>query len=339
MNQASINHYEQDRRHHGCGRIAARVFAAPALMLCIAAASHAEPAPTLPDLRPVQRIAMTLPDGDPADVYLPRSAPAVRERFVDALPAVALLQGALVDKGQYSHIARLIAQQGFVVVVANHAREVPSFPQPVLFAEVDTVNVVYDAMAAADADPSSPFYRIIDTEHMGLVGHSLGGAVGLYAIAGVCLPGICSTDPATYAPPSALKAAVMVGANLFDRRTGELTDLDTSAAAVALLQGSLDGIADAQKARASYEALEPPRTLVAVEGMNHYGICNRNNPPGAEQDPVDPTLAQTAANRAIARWTGLWLRAHLLDDAAAKAQLDTVSGDAKGVIRLIAAEP
>ena len=336
MNHVLTGHDEQESTDRRCRRPVAAALAA--LMLCITAASHAEPGPALPDLRPVQRIAMTLPDGDPADVFLPRSAPAVRERFVDALPVVALLQGALVDKGQYSHVARLIAQQGFVVVVPNHAREVPSFPQPVLFAEVDTVNVVHDAMAAADADPSSPLYRIIDTEHMGLVGHSLGGAVGLHALAGVCLPGICSTAPATYAPPPALKAAVMVGANLFDRRTGELTDLDTSAAPVALLQGSLDGIAEAEKARASYQTLEPPRALVAVEGMNHYGICNRNNPPGAEQDPVDPTLAQTAANRAIARWTGLWLRAHLLDDTAAKARLDAGGTDENDVIRVIAAE-
>ncbi|WP_200348575.1 hypothetical protein [Halochromatium glycolicum] len=293
----------------------------------------------LPNLRPVERMQWSLPNGDPADLYLPRAAPAVREVFRDALPVVALLQGAFIDKGEYSRLARQIAQLGFVVVAPNHARTLPQFEQPVLFAEMDTLNAIDEAMTEADANADSPLFKIVDTEHMAVVGHSLGGVVGLYAIAGVCAPGICSADPADYAAPPALKAAAVYGANLFDRRTGEFNDLDTSAAAVALLQGSLDGIAPSVKARQSYDALEPPSALAAVEGANHYGLCNSNNPAGPAPDPMDPAIAQTRANRAIAHWIGLWLRAELLDEAPARAALEQGATGPDGVVRLIAAEP
>jgi len=290
------------------------------------------PASVLP---PVQRLAMTLPNGDAADVHLPRGA--APDCFGDALPVVAFLQGAFVDKADYSEVAGLIAAQGFVVVVPNHARTLPPFPQPVLFAEVDTVNAVYDATAAANADPDSPLYRIVDTGHMGLVGHSLGGAIGLYAIAGLCQPGIGSSDPATYRPPAALKAAAVYGTNLIDRRSGEFRGVDTSAAAVAMLQGSLDGIATMDKARQSYEALARPRALVVIEGANHYSICNRNNPPGAEQDPAEPGLPPDQGHDLIAHWTGLWLRAELLGDETARSGFATGGGAPDGAVKVLAA--
>jgi hypothetical protein len=321
------------------GRLLAAAGAALLLAPAVDAAEAAEPRLPAADLRPVQRLEMTLPNGDPADVYLPRAAPVVPNRFEDALPLIALLQGAFVDKAEYSRVARLIAEQGFVVVVPNHAQTLPQFPQPVLFAEVDTVNAVHDAMAAADADPASPLHRIVDTAHMGLVGHSLGGAVGLYAIAGVCVPGICSSDPAAYRPPAALKTAVVYGASLFDRRTGALVDVDTSGAAVALIQGRRDGIAAQEKARPSYDALEPPRALLAVEGANHYAICDRNNPPGAEPDPSEPTLPQIRGNQVLARWIGLWLRAQMLGDAAARAELAAGGAADGGVVEVLAVEP
>jgi len=182
----------------------------------------------------VRVLEITLPSGDAADVYLPRIAPGTRDRFVDALPIVAVLQGALVDKFQYSTTATMIASQGFVVVVPNHLRSVPPLPFPVLFAEVDTVNDVFDAMVLADGDPASLLYQVVDTERMGLIGHSLGVAVGLYAIAGLCVQGICSADPLTYAPPAAFQAAALYGTNIAEP-DATVTDLGTSGVAVALV--------------------------------------------------------------------------------------------------------
>jgi hypothetical protein len=49
--------------------------------------------------------------------------------------------------------------------------------------------------------------------------------------------------------------------------------------------------------------------------------------------------AYAAAKRAIARWTGLWLHAQLLEDTAAKAQLAAGGAGENGDIWVLAAEP
>lgn len=265
----------------------------------------------------VDSAAIRLPGGDEADVYFPSIAPRLRRLFEHSLPPVALLQGANVDKTEYSAVARTVSRHGFIVVVPNHRRAVPPFPGEVLFAEVNTVDEVLAAMVAASEDPASPLYRMVDTRRMGLIGHSLGGSVGLYATAGLCVPQICSAEnPASYVRPPALRAAVFYGANLVE--AGEVTDLDTSGVAVALVQGELDGIAPPNEAERTYPTLEQPRALVKVEGANHYAICDDNNPAGARPDPVAPTLRQDVANATVGAWMGLWLRAHLLRDPLAR---------------------
>ena len=266
---------------------------------------------------PVQDSTLSLPNGDEADVYAPVVPPRARDRFADGFPLVALLQGARVANGQYRRFARLLASQGFVVVVPDHLRSFPGIPAPVRFSEVGVVTAVYDGAVAADRDPRSSLYRIVDTDTMAMVGHSLGGFVGLYAIAGVCDPQICGEPGGTYEPPAALRAGAVYGTNLvgFD---GSLIDLDTSRAPVALMQGDLDGINAPVKAQATYPILEPPRALIELHGANHYGICDDNSPAGATPDPIDPTLPQWEANFAIARWIGLWLRAQLKDDPWAR---------------------
>ncbi|WP_190797708.1 hypothetical protein [Leptolyngbya sp. FACHB-541] len=53
---------------------------------------------------------------------------------------------------------------------------------------------------------------------------------------------------------------------------------------------------------------DTPKALTAVEGANHYSITNQDS----DRDPIRPTLDQTLATEAIGRWSGLFLRSHLL---------------------------
>ncbi len=262
----------------------------------------------------VRSIPLTLPNGDEADVYLPRISPPETRRFKNAFPLVAVLQGANVDRSHYQHLGNAIAGEGFVVVIPNHFRDFPGYGR-VLFSEVGVVNEVWTAMVGEDGNPASPLRGIIDTDRMGLIGHSLGGSVGLYAIAGVCVPAICSqfAPGYVYHPPAALRAAAVYGASLV-AADGSVTDLDTSGAAVALVQGSLDGVAAPRKTAPTYGVLESPRAAIEIEGANHYGICDENNPAGAGPDPNVPTLSQAEAAHTTARWIGLWLRDQLQDD-------------------------
>ncbi|MFB1486077.1 MULTISPECIES: hypothetical protein [unclassified Thiocapsa] len=115
---------------------------------------HRAAASWLP-LSPVKDLTVTLPKGDEADVYTPVVMSRMRFRFEDACPVIALLQVALVKKGQYRRFGRLLASQGFIVVVPDHLRLFPRIPVPVRFSEVGVVTAVYDGMLAADADPCS----------------------------------------------------------------------------------------------------------------------------------------------------------------------------------------
>jgi predicted dienelactone hydrolase len=287
--------------------------------------------PGLPPVFPEVRVqSVTLPRGDLADVYFPVPPPSLTRPVTDAFPLVALLQGALVDKSHYERLGRLLAAQGLVVVIPNHLRTLPGFPPQSAFTDVNVVTDVLTAIGAADADPGSPLYRIVDTDHMGLVGHSLGGSIGLYAVAGRCLPTICD---GTYERPAALKAAVFYGTSLLGS-DGAAMDLDTSAAPVALVQGSLDGVALPKKADLTYPSLETPRALITIKGANHYAICDENNPAGAKPDPSAPTLEQDVATEAVARWTGLWLRAQLQGDPLAREWIYQIGGSPDGVVQV-----
>jgi dienelactone hydrolase len=282
----------------------------------------------------VRTLMLTLDNGDAADVYLPRIRSRFPDWFEDSLPLVAVLQGALVDKSQYRKLAIQLARRGHVVVVPNHFRIFPpAFPDPVLFSEVSVVTAVYTTMVAADADPSSPLFRVVDTESMAVIGHSLGGRVGLTALAGVCEPAICTAPDGTYTPPAALRTGAFYGTNMlgFD---GVVTDLDTSGAAVALVQGSLDGISTPDEADATYPTLESPRARIDIEGANHYGITDQNDPPGAGPDPLQPTLPQSVANYYVAQWIGHWLRFHLRNDPWAEFWLYAIGGSYNGIVEV-----
>lgn len=52
------------------------------------------------------------------------------------------------------------------------------------------------------------------------------------------------------------------------------------------------------------------KALITIEGTNHYGITNQDS----ERDPNRPVLDQSTATGSIGRWSGLFLRSHLLGD-------------------------
>ncbi|MDZ4877620.1 MAG: hypothetical protein CLLPBCKN_007055 [Chroococcidiopsis cubana SAG 39.79] len=248
-------------------------------------------------------------DGDLADVYYP-VVPSTAER----LPIVLMLQGALVDKADYSNYAQIVARYGFVVVVPNNERTRTNPDGQTttgLLAEQQQVNDVLAQMKEEDAAPGSPIFKIVNTEKLGLLGHSFGGYAGLAAIQNICAPAVCSGN---YTRPPELKAGIFYGTN-FRSSSGAFPTIDNQDIPVGLIAGTLDGVADFGEAASTYVKIQnPPKALIAVKGANHYGITNEDN---ATRDPNRPTLEQGTATEAIARWSGLFLRSHLLDDRGA----------------------
>jgi dienelactone hydrolase len=255
--------------------------------------------------------------GDPADVYLPTNSDA--NTRANALPIALMLPGALVNRTYYSQFANAIAQHGFAVVVPTHERSIPESGLSGELAEASQIPAALAFLERENANSNSPLYQKLDLSRMALLGHSYGGAVGLQAIANSCTYPFC-TPP--FSRPDAVKVGVFYGVNTQNPTTGEFSPTANNHIPVALVQGSLDGVAIPDEAIATYNLIQtPPKALITIEGSNHYGITNLNNPPGAMPDSRVPTLEQSRGVETIAQWTAYFLRAHLYQDSDALRQI------------------
>lgn len=249
-------------------------------------------------------------DKNLADIYFPNPKDLKTGKY--SFPIALLLQGALVDKSNYSNYASIVARYGFIVVVPNNERLL-SFGKG-LAPQTSQVNAVLTQMLAENSNPTSPVRGVINTQKLALLGHSLGGAVGLSAITNLCLPTGCE---GSFSRPKELVAGAFFGANLRDEND-EFIPINNSVIPIALLQGTDDGRALPFRAQATYDNIkDAPKALISIIGANHFGITNTNNPLGAIPDPNNPKIEQNVAVETIARWSGLFLRASVLDDKGA----------------------
>jgi hypothetical protein len=138
----------------------------------------------------------------------------------------------------------------------------------------------------------------------------------------LCLTFLCD---GSFSRPEELVAGAFYGANL---RTlmNEFIPIENADLPIALLQGTLDSIALPSNALGTYENIQDsPKSLIAVEEANHYGITNINNPtnpadspiPPPREDENSPNIEQSVAIETIARWSALFLRAHVQKDRGA----------------------
>jgi Chlorophyllase enzyme/PEP-CTERM motif len=252
-------------------------------------------------------------NNDPTDIYFPNPIDLPTSNY--SFPVALFLQGALVDKSFYSEYARQVASYGFIVVVPNHLRVLaPNLP-PLLAPETSQIDAVLTQLAAENSSTTSPIAGRIDSQNLGLLGHSFGAAVGLSAIGNLCPVGLCV---GSFDRPDNIRAGAFFGANLRDQVTQEFLPIANDGIAVALLQGDLDGRALPSRAETTYNNIAtPPKALLTLEGINHFGITNVGAPAGAVPDPIAQTLPQNTSIATTARWSALFLRANMLNDPAA----------------------
>lgn len=251
-------------------------------------------------------------NNDSADIYFPKPSDLNSPTDAYSFPIALLLQGVNVDKSNYSKFATLVASYGFIVVVPNHERSVPELNLTGLFPQTSQIEAVQAQMKTENSNPASPIAGIVNTQKLALLGHSWGGAVGLSALANLCLPILCKGD---YSRPNELVAGAIFGAGLRHPITQEFVPINNSGIPIALLQGNNDSIALPERTEKTYEQIQtPPKILINISGVNHYGITNTNNPDGAAPDNNTPTIDQNVALETVARWSGLFLRASVLND-------------------------
>jgi dienelactone hydrolase len=249
-------------------------------------------------------------DNNSADIYFPK--PSNLKTGTYSFPVALLLQGGLVDKSNYSNYAKLVARYGFVVVIPNSKRVVPERGE-VLAPRTNQIDTVLQQIKVENTNPNSPVVGKVNTEKVGLLGHSLGGAVGLSAIGNLCVAStLCPSS--SFKRPKQIVAGVFFGANLRDQNDVFLK-IDNDKVPIALLQGNLDGRALPFRATRTYNNIQnPPKALINIIGANHFSITNITNPPGAIPDSQKATLANDVAIETIGRWSGLFLRASILND-------------------------
>ena len=111
-------------------------------------------------------------------------------------------------------------------------------------------------------------------------------------------------------------AGIFYGTNFRDPpQVGSFPPVNNGGIPTALITGSQDGVALPAASETTYNQIQdPPKALILLEGANHYGITNLDN---LQRDPIRPTLDQAVATETLARWSAIFLRAHLLDDGEA----------------------
>ena len=242
------------------------------------------------------------PNDDPADIYYPDQSDI--EKGIDKFPFALLLQGANVDKSFYSGFAREVASFGFIVVVPNHKSTM--IITTGLYAEEDEVNDVLTFMESENARANSPLNQKIDTNTMFLLGHSYGGVASLYAIQGSCEFPFCIGFG--YNRPDALKGGAFYGTNL-KGPIGPIPLLDNHGLAICLIQGSRDGLATPAETEETYNNIkDDPKAYITIQGANHYGITDVNNPAGANPDKNIPLISQQESVEMIGKEAALFLR-------------------------------
>ena len=253
-------------------------------------------------------------NGDSADIYYPIS----ETNDCQVFPLALLLQGALVDKSDYSEYASTVASYGFTLVVPNHFNDnftPPGFPEG-FYAEQQQVNEVLDYIKSENINHDSPIYQQVDTERMVLLGHSYGGIVGINAIEGN------STFPSSngeYTRPEELIGGVFYGSD-YDQLSSfigqpEMQPIDNNDIPVGLIGGTLDGLVPIDGIKETYNQLEDgPKSFITISGANHYSITNTNSP-FPVPDPNISTLDQEQSVEFIARNSAIFLQNNVLRDA------------------------
>ncbi|GBF50946.1 hypothetical protein LPTSP4_24770 [Leptospira ryugenii] len=266
----------------------------------------------------VDRIDARLPTAGSVEIYYPKTG-------TGPFPIITLFPGGNVHGSFYSRYAARIAADGYVVWIPSQC--VPFFTQYFLKPSSAAGNEVLAYAKQLQTDSTSALFGKLNTDSMAYLGHSLGGVTAIYALNGICQVPFC--DPGT-SFLSEVKVALVYGAGLTNTLDPNQIRLNSAGKATPLvfLQGALDTAFPPQNALSSYENYKSIKYLANIDGMNHYGITDVNNPFGANAERTQSTLSQEESITRLANLSILFLNAYLKSNTA---DLTKVNGNTTGI--------
>jgi dienelactone hydrolase len=216
-------------------------------------------------------------------------------------PVLVFSHGSCGYPTQSLFLTPLLASRGYVVIAPSHpGNTILEFPAcggiaaQAASANERPADVIYalDQMLAAGADAESPFFGALDTDRIGMSGHSFGGFTTYLAVARE--PRFKVALPLAAAVPGVPRLTIP-----------SLT-----------LLGEIDSRVNNDAIRAAYAAALAPKLLVEILDGGHY-VVSDNCFPSADCNPP-LTLTQAEAHEQALRWIVPFLDRYLAGDATAE---------------------
>jgi fermentation-respiration switch protein FrsA (DUF1100 family) len=183
-------------------------------------------------------------------------APAAAAR--GPFPLIVFSHGSGVSSPtRYDLLFRTWAASGYVIAAPKYPLSSTSLPG----AGGDVVNqprdigFVIDEMLRLSSEPTSPYHRLVDGDHIGVAGHSLGGVNTL----GVAF-NRCCVDPRIKA------GAVMAGAAAYFPAEGFFDGIRTP---LLVVHGDDDRVVRLDEGEKVFQQANPPKLMLTVLGGDH----------------------------------------------------------------------
>lgn len=249
-----------------------------------------------------QRQLVTIDDQFNASVYYPISD----EPVVDA-PLIVFNVGWNAIRNTYESYCIQLAQWGYVCVI----RYYPSLGLAGLGADLFDEHVahclrVIDWAEEQNQNPESPIYGMVDSNNVGLIGHSFGGSVTLVAM---------SQD-------DRIRTAISLDA-LFDGEENDRAyDFETRSIPLLYIGGTAKSLCG-QPPGADfdlYAEAQRPKQRVMIVGADHMDFMEPS-PNSPDSQDVGDTFCQTGTLPAVEarvlahRYMIAWLNYHLQENA------------------------
>lgn len=204
--------------------------------------------------------------------------------------SIIILQGAGIDKQQYSTLSQKLSKEGYLVGIAEfHSMLGQNYISQRVF------DGVWSDIQMNDQTKHRHNGKVF------VLGHSFGGVSATNIAKGICTFPVCNGP---YKMNPSLIGAIVYGY----RRTGGHHQFLVP---ILVAVGDQDSY---QQTKSYYDHISSPKALLTLKGANHYGITNVNNPKGAKADPIHPSMSQDQSTSELSFWISRFIRAHSKGD-------------------------